>query len=400
MKLSYVIITRNRCQPLLRTLDLLERNTGLPRHSWEVIVVDNASDDDTVSRVARLGDRVRLIRLDENEGIPARNRALPIMQGRYVAFLDDDSYPMPGAIPAALQYLAKHSRTAGLVARVVLPDGSTEAPAFPAVTIGGASILRSETIRSIGGFAPEFFRQAEEYDLSFRLWARGLRIERFEDIVFGHDKVPGGRPPALVHRMDLRNNLILVERYLPRPLRKIYRHEFIQRYAALAMADGHDAAVNAALHEARVWAKREARVGRKTLGDDVLEKIFGLAAQARTVAAWAKKNAIRTVAIADWSKNLYATYNACRQAGLRVVCIAESNPAFAGRSYRGLPVLRDDDAAYRMLDGVVLSNVSPARVGPRMEALVRRFAVPTLQLWSPQYLVPTQPQGLSQRISA
>lgn len=398
MKLSYVIVTRNRCQPLLRTLDILERNTGLPRHSWEIIVIDNASEDDTVARVSRLADRVRLIQLDENEGIPARNRALPILKGRYVVFLDDDSYPTPGAIPAALQYLAKHSRTVGLVARVVLPDGSAEAPAFPAVTIGGASILRSEAIKAVGGFAPEFFRQAEEYDLSFRLWAKGLKVERFEDIIFGHDKVPGGRPPALVHRMDLRNNLILVERYLPRPLRTIYRHEFIQRYAALAMGDGHTDAVNSALHEARVWAKREARVGRKTLTDDVIEKLFTLHSQAKLVAGWAKKHTIRNVVIADWSKNLYATYNACRQAGLNIVCIAENNSAFVGKDYRGVPVLRDDDAAYRMLDGVVLSNVSPARVGPRMEALVRRFAVPTLQLWEPQYLNP--PQEQPQRIPA
>ena len=79
MKLSYVIVTRNRCQPLLRTLDILERNTGLPRHSWEIIVIDNASEDDTVARVSRLADRVRLIQLDEYEGIPARNRALPIL---------------------------------------------------------------------------------------------------------------------------------------------------------------------------------------------------------------------------------------------------------------------------------------------------------------------------------
>ncbi|QOV89432.1 glycosyltransferase family 2 protein [Humisphaera borealis] len=400
MKLSYVIVTRNRCQALLRTLDLLERNTGLPRHSWEVIVIDNASDDDTVSRVARLADRVRLVRLDENEGIPARNRGLPLMKGKYVVFLDDDSYPMPGAIPAALQYLAKHTKTAGLVARVVLPDGTAEAPAFPAVTIGGATVLRSDIIRSVGGFAPEFFRQAEEYDLSFRLWAKGYKVERFEDIVFGHDKVPGGRSPALVHRMDLRNNLILVERYLPRPLRKIYRHEFIQRYAILATSEGHHDAANAALHDARVWARREAKVGRKTLTDETVEKIFELGSQARAVSAWAKKHAIRTVAIADWSKNIYATWNACRAAGLQIVGVAENSPAFAGKTYRGAPVLRDDDAAYRMLDGVVLSTISPAKVGPRMEALVRRFAVPTLPLWQPRFLAedPSIPQ--SKRISA
>jgi len=400
MKLSYIIVTRNRCQPLLRTLDLLEQNTGLPRHAWEVIVIDNASEDDTVACVRRLMDRVRLITLDENEGIPARNRALPILNGRYVVFLDDDSYPLPGAIPAALQYLARHTRTAGLVARVELPDGTAESPAFPAVTIGGASVLRADVIKDVGGFAPEFFRQAEEYDLSFRLWARGYKIERFEDIVFGHDKVPGGRSAALVHRMDLRNNLILVERYLSRPLRRIYRHEFIQRYAAFALHEGHAGAVNAALHEARVWAKREATVGRKTLDDNTIEKIFHLGSQARKVAAWAKKNDIRTVAIADWSKNIYATWDACRRAGLKVVCIADSHPAFAGRTYRGIPVLRDDDAAYRMLDGVVLSNISPARVEPRMAALARRFSVPALRLWEPQFLRQNQSNPQPERLSA
>ena len=45
MKLSYVIITRNRRDALLNTLAKLEQNTGLSRRSWETIVVDNASDD-------------------------------------------------------------------------------------------------------------------------------------------------------------------------------------------------------------------------------------------------------------------------------------------------------------------------------------------------------------------
>ena len=34
------------------------------------------------------------------------------------------------------------------------------------------------------------------------------------------------------------------------------------------------------------------------------------------IAAWAKQNRIRAVCIADWGKNLYATWSACRSAGL------------------------------------------------------------------------------------
>src|ERR1700712_2123511 len=74
-----------------------------------------------------------------------------------------------------------------------------------------------------------FFRLAEEYDMSFRIWNAGYRVERFEDIHFGHDKVPGGRCSALTRRMDLRNNMILIERYLPRSMRNAYRHDWLRR---------------------------------------------------------------------------------------------------------------------------------------------------------------------------
>src|SRR5438094_9243412 len=98
MKLSYVIVTRNRRETLLRTLSRLELNTHLPRHAWEVFVVDNASDDGTSEAVARGYRDVALIHLPENEGVPARNHALRPARGKYIVFLDDDSYPLDDAI--------------------------------------------------------------------------------------------------------------------------------------------------------------------------------------------------------------------------------------------------------------------------------------------------------------
>jgi GT2 family glycosyltransferase len=394
MKLSYVIVTRNRRESLLRTLDRLESVTALPRHQWEVLVVDNASDDDTVSAVAHHHREVRLIRLEENEGMPARNHAIARAAGKYLCFLDDDSYPTEGAVPKALRYLGRYLKTAAIVARVVLPDGSLEGPAFPAVTLGGASIVRADALRQVGGFAPEFFRQAEEYDLSFRLWGAGFRIERFEDVVFGHDKVPGGRCSALTHRMDLRNNLILVERYLPRELRRAYRHDFIRRYAALAIADGCGDAVNAALHEARVWGRREAAVGRKTLKREALEQLFELERQSAAIAEWAAQLGLRRVAIADVSKNLYATYRACRRAKLEIVCIVDDRPAFAGTDYRGIPVLPAERAFPEPIDGVVLSNINPAQVDRRVAELGASFKGPILRLWHPKWIeAPTGEKG-------
>jgi GT2 family glycosyltransferase len=386
MKLSYIIVTRNRRETLLRTLEILEQNTRLPRHTWEVFVVDNASDDGTPEVLARSYRSAHVIRLPENEGVPARNHAIRPAQGRYAVFLDDDSYPLDDAIPRSLAYLSRRPRTAALVARVILPDGSSEAPAMPAITMGGASIIRRSVLEEVGGFAPEFFRQAEEYDLSFRIWAAGYRVERFEDVRFGHDKVASGRCSALTRRMDLRNNLILVERYLPDAMRSAYRHDWLRRYAALGLHDGHRDAVNSAVREARVWARREKSVGRSVLEAPILESIFQWNMQAKAIAAWKQASGGTRVAIADVSKNIYATWRACQAAGLETAAVLENGAAFAGSTYRGVPVISDAEAGGRGIDGIVLSTVNPARVDVRMLELTARFKAPVLRLWEPKVL--------------
>ena len=386
MKLTYVLITRNRRERLLKTLRLLEQTTPLAEGAWETLVVDNASDDGTAAAVRRAFPQVGVIALSENEGMPARNHAVARAAGRYVAFLDDDSYPVGDTVPTALRYLAHHARTAALVGQVVLPDGTLEGPAFPRVTLGGASIVRKSVLDAVGGFAPEFFRQAEEYDLSFRIWQAGFTVERFEDLEFRHDKEPGGRSSSEIHRLDLRNNLILVERYLPRDLRRAYRADWVRRYGLTAVADGHAPAAHRALCEARVWARREASVGRRTLGPAALEQLFDLDRQAAAVARWAKAQRVSRVVIADYSKNVYATYRACRLAGLDVVALADNRPAFAGRSYRGVPILPDARAAALAAHAVVLSTVNPAQVDARAAQLRAAFPCPVLRLWEPRYI--------------
>jgi hypothetical protein len=270
-----------------------------------------------------------------------------------------------------------------------LPNGSSEAPAFPAVTLGGASLIRRDVMEAVGGFAPEFFRQAEEYDFSFRVWQHGFRIERFEDFQFIHDKnVLGARQSALTQRMDLRNNLILVERFLPRALRRVYRADWLRRYGALAIHGGHRADAGLALREARDWAKREAREGRRqTLDDATIETLFDLEGQVRQVRQWKREHPVRRVVIADLSKNVYATWHACRVAGISVVSIADDNPAFSGRRYRGAPVQTLADAARCEADGVILSNINPAQIDARFADLGRQFASrPVLRLWEPRFL--------------
>jgi GT2 family glycosyltransferase len=223
MKLSYVIVTHNRCEPLLKTLRILHQNTSLPRSEWEAWVVDNGSTDGTCEAVRSEFPEVRIIARATNEGVWSRSYAFEPAEGKYLILLDDDSYPIDDAAARSMAYMESQPKCAAVVGRVVLPDGSYEACAFPAVMLSGAVCIRRSVLLELGGFRPEFFRKAGEYDLSFRLWDAGHRIERFEDVVYRHDKVTTGRSAGFAHRMDLRNNLILVERYLPADLRSVYR---------------------------------------------------------------------------------------------------------------------------------------------------------------------------------
>lgn len=97
-EISVIIPTYNRCDTLSRTLTALcETQVGmLP--SWEVIVVDDGSTDDTLGLLNKLSDRyVQLLFLtqpNQKQGA-ARNTAMKIAQGELFVFLGDDIIPEP-----------------------------------------------------------------------------------------------------------------------------------------------------------------------------------------------------------------------------------------------------------------------------------------------------------------
>lgn len=78
---------------------------------FEVLVVDDASRDDTVPIVRSLVDRdprVALLVQAENRGVAlARNRALSMARGRYVAYLDSDDLWVPEKLERQIAFLGE-----------------------------------------------------------------------------------------------------------------------------------------------------------------------------------------------------------------------------------------------------------------------------------------------------
>lgn len=79
--------------------------------SWELIIVDDCSTDDTDQVVQQFLDdkRIRYIKNRANSGAAvSRNRALREAKGRWIAFLDSDDLWMPNKLEKQIRFMKKN----------------------------------------------------------------------------------------------------------------------------------------------------------------------------------------------------------------------------------------------------------------------------------------------------
>jgi N-acetylglucosaminyl-diphospho-decaprenol L-rhamnosyltransferase len=142
--LSIIIVSWNTRDLLVRCLASLAAPGGMPDGA-EVVIVDNASTDDSVSYIRARYPWVELIEQATNGGFAAgTNRGLSVARGAHVLLLNSDTEVRPGALAAMVEYLEDHPRAGAVGADVRNPDGS------PQPCAGLAPTLLSETCGILG----------------------------------------------------------------------------------------------------------------------------------------------------------------------------------------------------------------------------------------------------------
>ncbi len=185
-RVSVIIPCYNRAHVIREAIDSVLAQTY---RDYEIVVVDDASTDDSREVVAAYGDRVRLVARAANGGIAAaRNDGILHSRGELVAFLDSDDLWEPRRLETAVAFLDAHPGYGAVYGdmRCVWPEGGPSTDHCVADMGGGRSgwifedllrhalistltiTIRREVLDRVGLF-DESLPPAEDQDLWWRI---------------------------------------------------------------------------------------------------------------------------------------------------------------------------------------------------------------------------------------
>ncbi len=166
----------------------------------ELVVVDNASSDDSVAAARNAGARVRVLETGANLGFGAGCHAgARETSAALLLFLNPDCQPEPGCFAQLRAAASERPSWGAWQATVLLPDGRINTdggvihylgigwagdcgkplnamppgPREVAFPSGAALVVRRSAWDHLGGFDPTYFMYSEDLDLGLRLWLAG-----------------------------------------------------------------------------------------------------------------------------------------------------------------------------------------------------------------------------------
>jgi len=210
MDLSIIIVTWNTKDLLQKCLDSIYKT--IHDITFEVIVIDNASEDDTVVMLRGNFPHITLLKNSQNLGFgAANNQGLQIMRGRYALLLNSDTVLTIHAVEELFAFMETHPESAMACGQLLNSDGSKQnsIASFPSLLtlmtnmplleylfpkrypskrynyekpievdsgIGACLLVRKKAIDEVGMFDERYFFFFEETDWAYRMKKAGWKI--------------------------------------------------------------------------------------------------------------------------------------------------------------------------------------------------------------------------------
>lgn len=214
MDVSIVIVSYNTSRLLDECIHSIKRET---RCAYEIIVVDNASDDGSCRMLREKHPDVTLIENRQNEGFAkANNQGFALASGKYFLMLNPDILLLDGAIDKLVEFMDQHQDVGICGPRNIGRDGKLQyncdhfpslwntfweytnfVNRFPAVPLfrrshmlywdyaaqrdvdrimGCSLMIRAKVFEKLGGLDHNYFMYFEETDLCFQARKSGSRV--------------------------------------------------------------------------------------------------------------------------------------------------------------------------------------------------------------------------------
>jgi N-acetylglucosaminyl-diphospho-decaprenol L-rhamnosyltransferase len=194
---SLIVVTYNSARLLPDFFAALATTTYAP---YEVLVVDNASQDGTPQVVATDYPVARLIANHENLGFGrACNQGARAARGQMLVFLNPDVFVTPSWLAVLVHRVAEHPDVAIICPTTLYPGQAapitTTAVEESAAVPGCAMLMPCTVWQELGGFDEQIFLYWEDTELCWRAWLLGWRVlADLEAIVYHeHGGSGGGR---------------------------------------------------------------------------------------------------------------------------------------------------------------------------------------------------------------
>ncbi|MFZ1289672.1 MAG: glycosyltransferase [Melioribacteraceae bacterium] len=214
--LSIIIVNYNVKEFLLNLLDSIRHASK--NISTEIIVVDNNSDDGSISAINEKFPSVITIQNNSNVGFgSANNQALEISKGKNILLINPDTLVRENTFEEMIKFLEQNPKVGIAGCKVLNPDGTLQLAcrrSFPKPWVsftkvvglskifpqskffakynltyldenksnevdaisGSFMILTREAYNKVGGFDTDFFMYGEDLDLCYRIQKAGLKV--------------------------------------------------------------------------------------------------------------------------------------------------------------------------------------------------------------------------------
>ena len=260
MTVAVLIVNWNGGALLARCLQSIASQRQPPDR---VIIVDNASTDDSLRRAEGILRNIKVIRLSENVGFARANNiaAESARDADALVLLNPDAFAEPDWLDALISAAERFPSAAAFASQMRLDaapdclDGTGDsyhvsgrawrnghgqpASAAPPRAIevfapcAAAALYRRAAFAEVGGFDERFFCYFEDVDLGFRLRLRGYRCMYVPDAIVRHvsSALSGYRSDFAVYHGE-RNAVWTFVKNMPGPLFWLYLPQHLALNAA------------------------------------------------------------------------------------------------------------------------------------------------------------------------